>query len=463
MELDFGPEVAGFRDEARDWLAEHLVGEFAEHRGVGGPTDAEAWDVRLAWDRELAFGGWLGINWPKEYGGRGLGLLEEIVFAYEYARADAPYRATCNALDLLGPMLIAAGSEAQRQRFLPPILAVEELWAQGFSEPGAGSDLASVRTRAEPDGGEWVVNGQKIWTTVGHTADWLYVLARTDPDSRRHKGLSMLLVPADQPGVEVRTIRNLAGQDEFAEVFLTDARTRADLVVGEVGGWRTAMTTLGIERGSTLLPQQLTFEREAETLLAAARARGGGLDPELRQRVVQAWMSVRIMRSTNLRTIGEILAGRTPGPQSATAKLHASTKHVEMGHLASEIAGTAGQDLKRTQIVQYAGASGDFNPLHTDQEFAVGVAGYPGVFAHGMLTMGLTGRVLTDWVGRDRLLRYGVRFKAQVWPGDTLTTTVTVESVEREAAGPVAEVSVRTVNQNGVEVVSGTAAARLDG
>ncbi|MFD9189387.1 acyl-CoA dehydrogenase family protein [Streptomyces phaeochromogenes] len=367
MELDFGPAVRDFRDELRDWLAEHLVGEFAEHRGVGGPTDGAAWEVRLAWDRELAAGNWLGVGWPQEYGGRGLGLLEEIVFEYEYARANAPYRATGNALDLLGPMLLKMGSEAQRKRFLPPILSVEELWGQGFSEPGAGSDLASVRTRAEragggstsfedtcvegasrptgvENGGEWVVNGQKVWTSFGIHADWLYVLTRTDPDSRRHKGLTMLLVPADQPGVEIRPIRNLAGQDEFAEVFLSDARTDADMVVGEVGqGWRTAMATLGIERGTTLLPQQLTFEREAEALIGLARERGALDDPMLRRRIVDAWISVRIMRTTNLRTIAELTAGRAPGPQATTAKLYASTRHQQLGHLAMELAGPAGQ------------------------------------------------------------------------------------------------------------------------
>ncbi|MDQ1023369.1 alkylation response protein AidB-like acyl-CoA dehydrogenase [Streptomyces umbrinus] len=361
MELDFGPAVRDFRDELRDWLAEHLMGEFAEHRGVGGPTDGAAWEVRLAWDRELAAGNWLGVGWPREYGGRGLGLLEEIVFEYEYARANAPYRATGNALDLLGPMLLAMGSEAQKKRFLPPILSVEELWGQGFSEPGAGSDLASVRTRAERDdggtsfegtsrpigvesGGEWVVNGQKVWTSFGIHADWLYVLTRTDPDSRRHKGLTMLLVPADQPGVEIRSIRNLAGQDEFAEVFLSDARTDADMVVGEVGqGWRTAMATLGIERGTTLLPQQLAFEREAEALIGLARERGALDDPMLRRRIVDAWISVRIMRTTNLRTIAELTAGRAPGPQATTAKLYASTRHQQLGHLAMELAGPAGQ------------------------------------------------------------------------------------------------------------------------
>ncbi|MBE8516976.1 acyl-CoA dehydrogenase family protein [Amycolatopsis sp. H6(2020)] len=344
MDLDFGPEAADFRTEVRDWLAEHLVGEFAAHRGIGGPADSEAWEVRVAWDRELAAGGWLGLSWPVAYGGRGLTTLEEVLFAYEYARSGAPYRATTSGLDLFGPMLLAMGTPEQKQRFLPPILAVEELWGQGFSEPGAGSDLASLRCRAELDGDQWVLNGQKVWTTMAHTADWLYVLVRTDPDSVRHRGLSMLLVPRHQPGVEVRVIRNLAGQDEFAEVFFDDARTAADLVVGEVGqGWRTAMGTLGIERGVTLLPQQLSFEREVENLVHAARDAGDAVPASTRDRIVDAWMSVRVMRTTNLRTLGEVLAGRAPGPQAGIAKLFASTSHQRMGHLAAEVAGPAGQ------------------------------------------------------------------------------------------------------------------------
>ena len=343
VDVDFGPSVADFRAEVRDWLAEHLVGEFAAHRGIGGPADSEAWDVRVAWDRELAAGGWLGLSWPVEYGGRGLTLLEEVVFNYEYARSGAPYRATTSGLDLFGPMLLAMGTPEQKQRFLPSILRVEELWGQGFSEPGAGSDLASLRCRAELDGDHWVLNGQKVWTTMAHTADWLYVLVRTDPDSERHRGLTMLLVPRHQPGVEVRVIRNLAGQDEFAEVFFDDARTAADLVVGEVGqGWRTAMGTLGIERGVTLLPQQLSFEREVENLVQAARDAGDAVPPSTRDRIVEAWMSVRLMRTTNLRTLGEVLAGRTPGPQAGIAKLFASTSHQRMGHLAAEVAGPAG-------------------------------------------------------------------------------------------------------------------------
>ena len=344
MRVDFGPALRDWREEIRTWLTEHLVGEFAEHRGVGGPIDGEAWQVRLAWDRELSAGGWLGLSWPREYGGRGLGLLEEIVFEYEYAAVNAPYRATSNGLDLLGPMLLATGSAEHKRRFLPPILSVTELWGQGFSEPGAGSDLASVRTRAALDGDEWVVDGQKVWTSFGLEADWLYVLCRTEPGSQRHHGLSMLLVPADQAGVEVRPIRNLAGAQEFAEVFLTGARTRADLVVGAPGeGWRVAMAALGIERGATLLPQQLTFEREADELVELSRERGALDDPMLRSRIVDAWISVRIMRATNLRTVAELVAGRRPGAQATTAKLYASTHHQRLAHLAMEIAGPAGQ------------------------------------------------------------------------------------------------------------------------
>ena len=234
MDLDLTPELLEFRDEIRTWLAEHLVGEFAEHRGVGFSWDDAAWDVRLAWDRELASGNWLCIGWPKEYGGREATVDEQLIFQLEYARSDAPFRATVQGQDLLGPTLLAFGSDAQKQRFLPKITAVEELWGQGFSEPGAGSDLASLRTKAVRDGDEWVIEGQKIWTSAGAYADWFYVLCRTNPDAPRHKGISMLIVSANQPGVEVRPIRNILGGSEFCEVFFSGARTSADMVIGEV-------------------------------------------------------------------------------------------------------------------------------------------------------------------------------------------------------------------------------------
>ena len=276
MDIEIRAEDRAFADEVRRWLDEHLVGEFAAHRGVGGPDDSAAWEVRLRWEKELSAGRWLGLTWPPEYGGRGATLSQAIIFEYLYARAQAPYRLGVQGQDLFGPTLLMFGTPEQKARFLPKILAAEEFWAQGFSEPDAGSDLASVRTQAHLEGDEWVLDGQKIWMTFGASADWLYVLCRTEPGSSRHHGLSLLLVPTRQPGVQVRPITNMLGDGEFCEVFFDSARTSADLVVGAPGdGWKVAMAALGVERGTLLMPQQLGFEREAEHVLELARARVG--------------------------------------------------------------------------------------------------------------------------------------------------------------------------------------------
>jgi alkylation response protein AidB-like acyl-CoA dehydrogenase len=336
MDIEIRPEDRPFADEVQRWLEEHLVGEFAEHRGVGGPDDSQAWDVRLRWEKELSAGGWLGLTWPREYGGRGASLSQAIIFEYLYARAQAPYRIGVQGQDLFGPTLLMFGTPEQKARFLPKILAVEEFWGQGFSEPDAGSDLASVRTQARLDGAEWVIDGQKVWMTFGASADWLYVLCRTDPASSRHRGLSLLMVPAHQPGVQVRPITNMLGDGDFCEVFFTGARTRADLVVGAPGdGWKVAMSALGVERGTLLMPQQLGFEREAEHVLALARSRHG--TGGLSHRLVDAWIAVRLMRVSTLRTIGELVAGRAPGPQAATSKLYASVRHQRLLDLAAEL------------------------------------------------------------------------------------------------------------------------------
>jgi alkylation response protein AidB-like acyl-CoA dehydrogenase len=347
MDLNIGMDNVEFREEVRTWLAEHLVGEFRAHRGVGSPTDDTAWDVRIAWERELSKANWLGLTWPMQYGGRGLGLAEEIIFEYEYARAAAPARVNTQALDLLGPTLLAFGSETQKRRFLPKILAVEEMWGQGFSEPGAGSDLASVRTRAVRDGDVWHIDGQKVWTTFGDRADWLYVLCRTDPDAAlRHHGLTLLLVPVRQPGVEIRPIANIARSTEFSECFFNDAQTGDDMVVGGVGdGWRVVMTTLGLERGSALMPMQLSAEREVNELIEAARNCGALDDPRIRQRLVDALIGVHIMRSTSMRVVGDLLdprdgaAGRATAAAATASKLFASIHHQRLGELAVEIFG----------------------------------------------------------------------------------------------------------------------------
>lgn len=340
MEIEIRPEDRAFAGEVRAWLDGHLTGEFAVHRGVGGPDDSAAWDVRLRWEKELSAGGWLGLTWPSEYGGRGATLSQAIIFEYLYARAQAPYRIGVQGQDLFGPTLLRFGTPEQKARFLPKILAVEEFWGQGFSEPDAGSDLASVRTRARLEGDEWVLDGQKIWMTFGASADWLYVLCRTDPGSSRHRGLSLLLVPAGQPGVQIRPITNMLGDGEFCEVFFTGARTRADLVVGAPGeGWQVAMAALGVERGTLLMPQQLGFEREAEEVLRLARDRAGSgaSAAGLGHRMVDAWIAVRLMRVTALRTIGELVAGRAPGAQAATSKLYASVQHQRLLELATEL------------------------------------------------------------------------------------------------------------------------------
>ena len=330
-----------FREEVLAWLDAHLVGEFAAFGGRGAAASEEGFELRARWEKELASGGWLGIGFPQEHGGRGASVTEQIVFAYECARAKAPYRLSIQGTEMLGPTLVAFGSDEQKRRFLPEILRADVIWCQGFSEPGAGSDLASVRTTAVREGNEWVLDGQKVWTTFGHHADWIYVLARTDPHAPKHRGLSFLLVPMHQAGVEVRPIVNIAGAGEFCEVFFDGARTAADLVVGEVnGGWGVALTTLGFERGTATLPHQMAFEREVDDLIALARARGLATDPVLRQRLADAWIGVRILAFTNGRKLVSLARGEgTLGPESSVGKLYWSEWHQRLCDLKLDVLG----------------------------------------------------------------------------------------------------------------------------
>ena len=345
MDLTLSPALAEFRDEVRTWLAEHLVGEFARHRGVGFSWDDEAWDLRVAWDRELAAGGWLCMGWPEQYGGRNASVDEQLVFQLEYAAADPPYRATSQGQDLFGPTLLAFGTDEQKARFLPRIARVEEFWGQGFSEPGSGSDLASLRTRAWRDGDEWLIEGQKVWTSAGTRADWLYVLCRTDPDAPRHRGISMLLVPVDQPGVDVRPIRNILGGTDFCEVFFNEARTSADLVVGPVnGGWGVAMGALGTERGTTLLAEHLRIRHEVERMIEIARERGLAADSALRDDLVRAWTDARIMEWNGLRLMSAIKGrGIDATLQASISKVFASSAHLRMGEVGMRAAGAAAE------------------------------------------------------------------------------------------------------------------------
>ncbi|MCX4770676.1 acyl-CoA dehydrogenase family protein [Streptomyces sp. NBC_01260] len=354
MDFTFGPDDATFREEARTWLEAHLVGEYAAAAGTGGPgSEHEGVAVRRAWERELGGGGWIGLGWEgsgearggeavgaEAHGNRRATLTQQVVWAEEYARLRAPARVGHIGENLLAPTLIAYGSQEQRRRFLPPIARGETLWCQGYSEPDAGSDLAGVRTAAvrDPERGGHRVTGQKIWTSLARDADWCFVLARTEPGSRRHHGLSFLLVPMDQPGrIEVRPIRQMSGTSEFNEVYFDGAHAE-EVVGGEGNGWAVAMGLLALERGVSTLVQQIGFAAELDRVVRAAVDSGAAGDPVLRERLVRQWAELRTMRWNALRTLGTTT---DPGVPSV-AKLLWGGWHKRLGELAVEIRGAAG-------------------------------------------------------------------------------------------------------------------------
>ncbi len=344
MDLRDRPEDDAFRAEVRAWLEEHVVGEFVALGGRGGSGDETyGFETRLAWEKVLAAGRWTGIGWPVEYGGRGASIARQVIFNEEYVRARAPGRVSVLGEGLLAPTIIQYGTDAQRARFLPPILAGTELWCQGYSEPDAGSDLANVQTKAVLDGDQWVVTGQKVWTSLAHQADWCFVLGRTESGSTRHRGLSYLLVPMDQPGVEVRPITQLTRTSEFNEVFFDGARTAAENVVGQVGdGWRVALATLAYERGVGLLGHQLSFRREFDRLLEVARARGAASDPLVRQRIARSFGELEILRYNTLRSLSSI-DGPVAPPEASISKLYWASWHQRFGELATDLRGLGGQ------------------------------------------------------------------------------------------------------------------------
>ncbi|MFF4352095.1 acyl-CoA dehydrogenase family protein [Streptomyces sp. NPDC001530] len=326
MEFGFGPEDEAFRGEARTWLKAHLTGT----------------PPRRAWERDLGRAGWIGLGWSEGgYGNRRATLTQQVVWAEEYARAKAPARSGHIGENLLAPTLITHGTQQQKSRFLPPIARGEELWCQGYSEPGAGSDLAGVRTAAVRDTDSYRITGQKIWTSLAHEADWCFVLARTQPESTRHHGLTFLLVPMDQPGrIEVRPIRQLTGTSEFNEVFFDGAVARAEHVVGGEGnGWRVAMSLLGFERGVSTLAQQIGFAEELGRVVETAVATGAVADPVVRDRLVRQWAELRTMRWNALRTLGSSEGGPGDAGASSVAKLLWGGWHRRLGELAVAVRG----------------------------------------------------------------------------------------------------------------------------
>jgi len=346
MKLGFTPNEERFRAEAAAWLDAQLKGHFRDLRGLS--TQGGHPERRRDWEGALGAARWSCIGWPAAYGGRDASLAEQVIFAEEYARAGGPGRLGYMGVELAGPTILAFGTDAQKRRFLPPIARGEELWCQGYSEPAAGSDLANVRTRAmlqQEAGGprEWVVNGQKTWTSFAQFADWAFVLCRTEEGSRGHRGLSYLLIPMRQAGVTVRPIRQMAGGADFNDTFFANARTDAENLVGGAGeGWKVAMATLSFERGVSTLGQQMNFANELRAIVSAAETNGLIHDPQIRQRLAHAHIGLKLMRYSALRMLANAEAGKLSS-EAYTYKIFWASWRKKLGVLALDVLGPRGE------------------------------------------------------------------------------------------------------------------------
>ncbi|MEY4237974.1 MAG: hypothetical protein RL339_575 [Pseudomonadota bacterium] len=341
MKLGFSAEEELFRQECAEWLQGQMAGEFRDIKGISTLT-AKA-ERRKEWEQQLAAHKWSCIGWPREWGGRDATLAQQVIFAEEYARAGVPGRVNHIGIELAGPTILAFGTEEQKQRFLPGIAAGQTIFCQGFSEPGAGSDLASVRTKGRLENGEWVVNGQKIWTSLAHISDWIFVVTRTEEGSKGPKGLTFLMMELDQPGIEVRGIKQINGDAEFNETFLTDARCAADSMIGGVGeGWKIAMGLLAFERGVSTLGQQMAFRNELDEIIAAAKETGAARNPLIRQRIAKAEIGLRLMRYGALRMLSNTDHSKIDGA-ALTYKIQWATWRRSLGELAMDVLGQAGE------------------------------------------------------------------------------------------------------------------------
>ncbi len=341
MDLTPSPREEAFRAELTAWLADHLPAPFT------GDPHAENPDYVAylrSWQRALAEGGWLGITWPSEYGGRGLSPVEQAIFLEEMARAKAPPVIGQVGIALIGPTIAMLGTHEQKDRYLRKMLLGEEVWAQGFSEPNAGSDLGSLATRAVRDGDEFVVNGQKTWTSYAHVSDWIFLLVRTDPSAPKYKGITCLLVDMKSPGVSVRPLRMMSGDAAFNEVFFSDVRVPAANVLGEVnGGWSVAITALMHERANLGGAAWIMLSELMDGVVAAARTQGRAADPLVRQKVAQSFLDVEVYRRTAQRALSKVGKGEMPGPEGSILKLFWSDANQRLTTTAVEVLGPYGQ------------------------------------------------------------------------------------------------------------------------
>ena len=339
MQPTYTAEAEAYREKVQAFLAEHLPTNW---KGVGALDGDELSDFVKQWRVTLYQAGYLAPGWPAAYGGGGLSALEQVILAEEFVKAGVPSGGPNDAfsIGMLGNTLLQWGTEEQKQYYIPRLLSGEDTWCQGYSEPNAGSDLGSLALKATLDGDQWILNGQKIWTSAGHLADHIFTLARTNPDAPKHKGISFLLVDMRQPGIEVRPIRMISGESEFNEVFYTDAVVPKDNIVGGLNnGWAVAMTLLGFERGEAAATTPVRFKAEFDRLLDLARSRGVDQDPNIRQRLAQCYSKVQCMRFLGLRTLTGFLAGKHPGPEGGIFKLYWSEYHKLVTELSLDILG----------------------------------------------------------------------------------------------------------------------------
>ena len=394
MDLNYAPADEDFRAEIRDWLETKLPAGWFEPGFELSAQDRRTFNE--GWPAKLFEGGWICATWPKEYGGKGLTTMQGVVLSEEFARAKAPLRADFFGDTLVGPTILQWGTEEQKKDVLPKILNGTMSWCQGFSEPNSGSDLASLTTSAVLDGDEWLINGQKVWTTQGHHADYCFLLTRTDPDAPKHKGISYLLVPMRQPGVEVRGITQPDGTAEFCEVFFTDARCPKDNVVGGVNnGWKVANSTLAFERGMSATTGYRRFEEELKLMVAAAKDNGAIDDPTIRQALVRYYSKIQILRVNGLRSLSATLSGaRDAGVAAlgATNKMYWSEMHQEAMQLALSIRGA------ESMLIDTGAAAGSWPGTGRDK-------GRPGYPVSPMMSAFFFSRSETIWGGTSQIQR----------------------------------------------------------
>lgn len=342
MDISYPVEAEEFRNEIRQFLLEQLPDDW---QGIGALSESEREEFSRRWKQVLHERGLLAVTWPTEFGGSELSLMERVVLSEELTRVGAELEDVQLhiGMNLLGATLLGLGNEEQKAHFLPRILSGEDRWCQGFSEPDSGSDLAGLSTRAFLDGDEWVIDGQKIWTSEAHTANWIFVLCRTDPDAPKNRGLTFMLVPMDQAGVEVREVRNLAGSHDFNEVFLSGARTSKANVVGVVNeGWLVASYLLSVERGGGATTRALLYRQEFERLVDTAHEVGKSRDPLIRQELARAYTRVELMRFIGLRTLTRLHKDGKTGPEGSIFKIMWSEHHTAIAELAMQIIGMDG-------------------------------------------------------------------------------------------------------------------------